>query len=146
MALHETIVFNEDIIGLVINNSTARSLDTANATLFPEDSSTSITTSTSSDTPFSYAFLSLGWLVVLLYCVCRRNVVDQRHWRGREIRQQALEERLRQRAQQERDNQSPLERRKLVQKAIITKVRNSGFEWSGLMIVKYMCIAYLRCK
>jgi hypothetical protein len=127
MALHNALLFVEDL-GLA-NHTTMRSLDAANATLFSNHSSTNTSTTGTEmhdGNPLLYGLLSLGWFLLFYYCCCRSKIPDERLWRGEEIRQRALEERLRQRAQEARDNQSPLERKRLVHQAMITKVRIRG--------------------
>jgi hypothetical protein len=118
MALRATLLVRED--GWI--NSTTPSLDTANVTLFSDG----ITTATPDDNPLADALLSLGWLVLLFYCCCPRKVPDERYWRGRQLRELALLERQRHIAQEARDNQSPLERKRGVQQAMITKVRRGS--------------------
>jgi hypothetical protein len=122
MALHETfIVFHEDLRLANNHNNTTP----ANATLF---SNPSKNTATSDDgNPLLNAILSLGWLLLVVYCCCRRsNIPDERLWRGREMRERALEQQQRQLEEEARQNQSPLERKRLVQQAIITKVSKNA--------------------
>jgi hypothetical protein len=137
MAWQERSLFHEDL-GLSNYSTTSSSLDAANDTLF---SNTTITaTPDDHHHPHANALLYLGWCLaymLFMYYCCRSKIPDERHWRGREMRQRALERRPQQLAQEARDNQSPLERKRLVQQAMITKVRK-GTDYQVYLYVFYI--------
>jgi hypothetical protein len=67
--------------------------------------------------------MAVGWVVLLLWCCCRRRTTPgPEHWRGAEIRRRYQEMMARERAKEERDNQTPEYRRRMVKHSMRTKV------------------------
>lgn len=67
--------------------------------------------------------MAVGWIFVILYCCCcKRRVPSREHWRGDEIRRRYQEMLARERAKEEKEQQTPEYRHKLVQHNMRTKV------------------------
>ncbi len=66
--------------------------------------------------------LALGWVIVFIWCCCRRRPPGREHWRGEEIRRRYQELQARQRAKEERKQQTTQYRHQLVQHNMRTKV------------------------
>jgi hypothetical protein len=67
--------------------------------------------------------LSLGWVILLMYCACRIRQAPslQDHWLGQEVRERARRNLQQRRELREKEQQSPEDRRALVSSSLRTK-------------------------
>jgi hypothetical protein len=82
------------------------------------------------DSDMTANLLAVAWVIAFIYCcICGRSrVPGPEHWRGAQMRRQYQEFLARERAKEERDNQSPEYRHALVSHNMRTKVREvEGF-------------------